>query len=69
MGLMTKIYQEQRMNFYFDENEKDQERPKFDSDIDFNQIPNEDVLTSKTLWPERNKLYGHHFEISVVRFD
>ena len=65
---MTKIYSEQKTNFYFDEKDKT-ENELNENQIDFNKPPNEDILASRTLWPERNKLYGHHFEISLVRYN
>ena len=34
--------------------------------ININQPPSEDLLARQTLWPEKEKLYGHGYEISAV---
>ena len=47
---MTKIYSEQKTNFYFDEKDKT-ENDLNDNQIDFSNPPNEDILASRTLWP------------------
>lgn len=52
-----------------DENDRDAPDPAsiaHKSTLKFNQPPLEDHLARHMLWPEREKLYGHGYEINVV---
>ncbi|MCJ1468460.1 hypothetical protein MMC07_007089 [Pseudocyphellaria aurata] len=69
LGLSNKVIKQAEFGFLNDgdgQNSSEQVTTTSHRPYDINRPPLEDHLARQTLWPEREKLYGHGYEISAV---